>query len=59
VSESGLIVAAVAGIFLLLFLVMLVKLHAVVALLIATLLAFTLPGTRRGFTRDEVQNIAT
>ena len=33
--------------------------HPFVALLIATLLAFTLLGTRRGFTRDEVQNIAT
>ena len=33
--------------------------HPFVALLIATLLAFTLLGTRRGLTRDEVQNIAT
>lgn len=33
--------------------------HPFVALLIATLLAFTLLGTRRGYTRDEVQNIAT
>lgn len=33
--------------------------HPFVALLIATLLAFTLLGTRRGLTREEVQNIAT
>ncbi len=33
--------------------------HPFVALLIATLLAFTLLGTRRGYTRDEVQSIAT
>lgn len=33
--------------------------HPFVALLIATLLAFYLLGTRRGFSRDEVQNIAT
>lgn len=33
--------------------------HPFVALLIATLLAFTLLGTQRGYTRDEVQSIAT
>ena len=33
--------------------------HPFVALLIATLMAFTLLGTRRGLSRDEVQNIAT
>ncbi|MCP5421147.1 MAG: gluconate transporter [Gammaproteobacteria bacterium] len=33
--------------------------HPFVALMIATLLAFTLLGTRRGYTREEVQNIAT
>jgi Gnt-I system low-affinity gluconate transporter len=33
--------------------------HPFVALLIATLLAFTLLGTRRGYSREEVQNIAT
>ncbi|MCB1769099.1 MAG: gluconate transporter, partial [Candidatus Competibacteraceae bacterium] len=37
-SDSGLILTAVAGIFLLLFLVMKVKLHAFVALLLASLL---------------------